>query len=146
MKKIFSVVLCAVLFTSVSVFLTAEETAKKKEPVMGAQGTEKEMMSGCMMGKGMMEKGGMKGMCPMHGMMMGQMMGKSMIASGDGGVIVMMGNKLMKYDKDLNLVKEAEIKVDEEAMQKMMEMCNNCPMCKEMKEQKGMGKGSPKKK
>ncbi len=51
------------------------------------------------MGQGM--KGGM-----MHGMMSGQM-----VATNDGGVIVMMGNKLYKYDKDLNLKKEVEIKM-----------------------------------
>ena len=42
----------------------------------------------------------------MGGMVM-QMMGtmqKQMVATNDGGVIVMTSNKLLKYDKDLNLV------------------------------------------
>ncbi|MBN1870433.1 MAG: hypothetical protein JW847_07670 [Candidatus Omnitrophica bacterium] len=83
-----------------------------------------------MMGKGMM-KGGlmMKGQMPN---MMGQMMQKSMVATSDGGVIVLAGNKLFKYDKDLNLIKEVEIKVDMKAMHKdMMEMMKDCPMMKE---------------
>ena len=44
-------------------------------------------------------------------MMMSQMQGKSMVASSDGGVFVMMGQKILKYDKDLNLVKETEVKI-----------------------------------
>ena len=59
----------------------------------------------------------------MHGMMMG-MMPRQMVASNDGGVIVLAGNKLYKYDKNLTLVKEAEIKVD------MEDMKGNCPMMK----------------
>lgn len=52
-----------------------------------------------------------------HMQMMGQgaksgmMMSGQMVAASDGGVIVMMGNKLYKYDKDLNLKKEVEIKM-----------------------------------
>ena len=39
-------------------------------------------------------------------------MGKSqMVATDEGGVIVLAGNKLMKYDADLNLVKEVEVKM-----------------------------------
>ena len=34
-----------------------------------------------------------------------------MVATGDGGVIVLAGNKLMKYDADLGLVKEVEVKM-----------------------------------
>ena len=33
-----------------------------------------------------------------------------MVTTQDGGVIVMKGNKLVKYDKDLNLVKEIKLK------------------------------------
>ena len=44
----------------------------------------------------------------MHGMTRSS----SMVASNDGGVIVLSGNKLYKYDKNLNLVKEAEIKTE----------------------------------
>ncbi|PIW58181.1 MAG: hypothetical protein COW13_05455 [Candidatus Omnitrophica bacterium CG12_big_fil_rev_8_21_14_0_65_50_5] len=79
--------------------------------------------------KGGMKDGGMmgkdKGMMEMHGMM-----GKaSMVATGDGGVIVLKGNKLYKYDTDLNLVKEAELKADEMDMGAMKKMC---PMCSKM--------------
>ena len=56
-----------------------------------------------------------------------------MVATSDGGVIVLTGNKLTKYDKDLNVVKEVEIKMDLESMHKqMMDMMQNCPMMKGM--------------
>ena len=79
---------------------------------------------------GMMEgKGGMMGMCPM----MKSMMERSVVATSDGGVIVVMGNKLTKYDKNLNVTKEVELEMDMGDMQKMMEnMKGMCPM---------MGKG-----
>ena len=83
-------------------------------------------------------------MCPgkMHGMGHGcqMMMGKSLVATEDGGVVVMCCNKLFKYDKDLVLQKEAEIKIDREAMHKMME---KCPMMEKMKSE-GDTKVAPK--
>ena len=72
----------------------------------------------------------MKGMCPCCKMMMG----KSLVATEDGGVVVMCCNKLFKYDKDLVLQKEAEIKIDMEGMHKMME---KCPMSGKMKSEVG---------
>lgn len=66
------------------------------------------------------------------GKMMGMMhdMKPSMVSSSDGGVIVMSGNHLTKYDKNLNVVKEVEIKGGMKGM---------CPMCeKKMKMGKGM--------
>lgn len=60
--------------------------------------------------KGMMDGGMMTMMHKMHGMTRSP----TMVASNDGGVIVLTGNKLYKYDKNLNLVKEAEIKTEME--------------------------------
>jgi outer membrane lipoprotein-sorting protein len=65
----------------------------------------------------------------MKGIMMKDMMEKSLVATNDGGVIVLAGNTLTKYDKDLNLLKEVEVKMDMARMQKeMKEMMKNCPM------------------
>lgn len=87
------------------------------------------------MGKDMTDGGMMK-----H-MMMKSMMEKSVVATADGGIVVVTGNKIAKYDKDLNLTKEAEIKVDAEAMKKDMEgMMKMCPMMKG--ETKDMGEDS----
>ena len=66
--------------------------------------------------KEMMERREMMGMHPMPG----TMCSGSLAASEDGGAFVLMGNKLCKYDKDLNLVKEIEIKMDWEKMNKTM--------------------------
>ena len=52
------------------------------------------------------------------GMMDGKMMKgmgmhqQSLVATSDGGVVVLSGGKLMKYDSSLNLVKEVEMKMD----------------------------------
>lgn len=76
--------------------------------------------------KGMKEGHGRMGQCMM---MKKMMMGKEMVASADGGVIVLVGNKIMKYDKDLNLVKEVEID-----MKAMMEKCREMMKGHDMKE------------
>lgn len=60
------------------------------------------------------------------GSMMKMMTERTVTATPDGGVVVLAGNKLTKYDKDLNVVKEADVKFDLEAMQK--EMAAVCPM------------------
>ncbi len=85
---------------------------------------------GHMTGKKMKKGDQMQRRCPMGmgmGMGMGEdkmpmcgMMGKTMVPSDDGGVIVMIGNKLYKYDKNLELKKETELTIDYENMKKMM--------------------------
>ena len=90
------------------------------------------------MGPGMMRGRMMDHMqgCPMCEAMMGSMMLKTMTPTQDGGVIVAFGNKLMRYDSQLNLMKETEMKVDASQMygdmQKMME---NCPAYRQMQQQ-----------
>ena len=82
-------------------------------------------------GKGMMGGGMMMGhdsttMMGMgcNGMMgMGMMMPRQIVAV-DEGIVVLMGNKLIKYDKDLKKVKEISLELDEEAMNSMMEQMN----------------------
>lgn len=41
--------------------------------------------------------------------MMGMMPRETAIATADGGIVVLAGPRLIKYDKDLNLVKEVEM-------------------------------------
>ena len=132
-------ILCMAVLSAV--YISAEEKSgammgrgmmdEKGDMMMGGHG---------MMGRGMMdEKDGMmmggRGMMGMMGMcpMMKSMMERTVVATGDGGIIVVTGNKLTKYDKDLNVVKEIELKMDMEGMQKMMDnMKSMCPF---------MGKG-----
>ena len=109
-------------FIVIGVFLGTAALAFSDDEKGGPMGE----MKGPMMDKGMMGKGmmgdGMMG--KMRGMMMHGMMKVSMVATPDGGVIVLSGHTLTKYDKNLNVVKEVELKCCE-GMEK-------CPM---------MGKG-----
>ena len=98
-----------------AVFLFATAGAVQAE---GEEGGAKEkgphhMMAGKMGGPGM------------KAMMMGKMMERDIVATSDGGVVVLVGNKLLKYDKNLDLKAEAEVKVDKECLKKMM---RDCPM------------------
>ncbi len=87
--------------------------------VMGMSGLALAQMEGKKEGMGKGMKGKME---MMHGMK-GMMNKPSMVASNDGGVIILSGNKLSKYDVQLNLVKEAEIKAEPQGDEKMCGMC-----------------------
>jgi len=116
MKKAVAIVFAVMCFCSSASLALAQD----QNPAQNKDASGKDM-AGDKMHKGMMGKG----------MMMPMMMAKQMVASNDGGVIVLAGNKLYKYDKNLTLVKEAEVKVDKEAMEKMMaDMKAKCPMMK----------------
>jgi len=114
MKTVWVVVLVCLIAAGFCSFVLAESPEMSMPD--SNMGQKPMMMDKPMMGRGMMAK------CPM-------MMGKSMVATTDGGVVVLIGNKLQKYDKDLVLQKEVELKIDMAAMQKkMMEMMQDCPM------------------
>src|SRR5262245_38879633 len=82
-------------------------------------------------GKGMMVKKDGMGMMGMHHFMM-KKMEPIVVATSDAGVIVVIGNKMTKYDQDLDVIKEVELKMDFAGMQKMMEeMKKSCPMMNE---------------
>src|SRR3989338_11450246 len=116
MNKLMSLIVVALVIGLSARFAFAEETkgARKEDGMDG---------------------GMMKMMHKMHGMTRSS----SMVASNDGGVIVLSGNKLYKYDKNLNLVKEAEIKTEMGCMGGMRGgmgmggMKKMCPMCAKMK-------------
>ena len=149
MKRSIVVVMIAALFMLIPVICFSEEPVEQKDtatletttPERGMMGQG--MMAKGMMGQPMMQQGQAR---PMQGMMMKAMMEKEMVATPDGGVIIMVGNKLLKYDKDLNLKKEVEIvKFDKEAMMEKMGGCkcasggckcagSDCK-CKEMMQQ-----------
>jgi hypothetical protein len=81
--------------------------------------------------EGVMEHKGME-----HGMMKGgmlkavhPMMGPLVVPTADGGVVVVTGNKMTKYDQDLDVIGRAEIAIDMEAMKK------GCPMLVDDKEE-----------
>lgn len=91
---------------------------------------------------GKKDTGGKQGMMkdmPMmqktRGHMMGGMMKREVVATDDGGVILVVGNLLLKYDEDLELVKKTTIEISDEDMRRMMEkMQKHCAMCRKMGE------------
>jgi len=113
--------------SQIEAVLTPDQQAKLKQ--LRADAAAKTEKQGGMMG-GMQRKD----QNPGGGMMMQSMMEKSMVATSDGGVVVLIGNTLYKYDKDLSLKQKVEIKMDMDAMRKMMEQC---PMYKEGMQKSG---------
>ncbi|OHB68271.1 MAG: hypothetical protein A2Y77_02180 [Planctomycetes bacterium RBG_13_62_9] len=92
-------------------------------------------MGGGMMGRGMMQGGGpMGGMnCPGCAAVCGAMMHESIAATSDGGVVMAVAGKLVKYDSSLKKVSETNIDIDWTAMhQRMQQMMQNCPMMQQM--------------
>ena len=82
------------------------------EDMQGMEGDMPQNQGAGWEGQGQQGRGpGMMGMGQGMGRkMMGGMVQKdSLVATSDGGVILMQGPRLLKYDKDLNLIKEVEI-------------------------------------
>ena len=104
-----------ILLTVIALAATGSYVAFAQRQMGGMQGQG--MMGGGMQGRGMM----MNPMGPMMG-------GSSTVAAQDGGVIVLMGNQLLKYDKNLNLAKKAEIDFDWEKWQTTMMKHRNMMM------------------
>jgi mono/diheme cytochrome c family protein len=87
--------------------------------MMGGNMQSNRMMGGGMQGRGMMGWDGMMG--PM-------MRSSSLVSASDGGIIALMGNQLSKYDNELNLVKQVEIKFNWDKWQKTMMQHRNMMM------------------
>jgi hypothetical protein len=75
-------------------------------------------------------------MCQLHSALTQSMMQIQMAAPVNGGIIVLVGNRLLKYDYDLNLVRETEVPINLEETQKQIEeITKNCLSCRRMMEQ-----------
>ncbi|MFH0791363.1 MAG: hypothetical protein V2A64_07010 [Candidatus Omnitrophota bacterium] len=108
MRKRWSVVLVGLLVIAFFSFARAED--KKAD----------------MSGKEMMRSGKMEMKKNRIGEMHAMMADKSLVATKDGGIVVLAGNKLLKYNKDLVLQKEVEIKTDMGGRRK--KFMEKCPM------------------
>ena len=140
MKKITILIIVAALIALTGLSYAAEEKkvmepakAQVQPPAMQRPEMQRPM--------GKMPMGMM--MPPMHPMRAAV---RQMVASNDGGVIVTTGEKLIKYDKDLKMVKEVTIPQEPQAMEGMpmqppMQMQGKCPMCGQMMQPGGMEKG-----
>lgn len=87
-------------------------------------------MQGGMMGRGMMQgQGGMAGRGMMPCPACATMMHESVTPTSDGGVVVAVAGKLIKYDGELNKVGETNIDIDWTRVHEMaQQMMQNCPM------------------
>lgn len=109
MRRRIGMILAVILVLFLSLVFAQEKSENKVEtqsamPMSG-------MKESGMMGKGMMDRV----------MMDKGMMDRKIVSTRDGGVVLWIGNKLFKYDKDLKLVRETELKIDmSEKRQKMM--------------------------
>lgn len=108
MKKVFVFICICFVALGISVSVFAENEDVGMPCHMGKPGVKQGMMKDKMAGRNKM-----MGMNPM-------MTNKTLVATSDGGIVILNGNKLQKYDKDLVLKKEVEIKTDMAAMQEMM--------------------------
>jgi hypothetical protein len=117
MKKITGIAVLAVLMMCFAVASYAQDTEKTGNPMMGKGMAMDKPMQGCMMQR-----------CPMMGMK-----NAAIVTIGEGNVIVLMGNKLLKYDKNLELKKEVEIQGGIDTIQ----MKGLCPKCQAMMQNKG---------
>jgi hypothetical protein len=103
----------------------------QQPPGRGQRGMGGGMMGGGM-GRGMM--GDMA--CPGCAMACSAMAQESITATTDGGVVVAVAGKLIKYDASLKKVSEANVDVDWTAMhQRVQQMMQNCPMMQQMRQQ-----------
>ncbi len=66
------------------------------------------------------------GRCPMM-MGMGMMMPRVVANLPDGSILVQSGQKLIKYDQNLNLVKQVTVPADSATMNQMQKMCPSHP-------------------
>ncbi len=90
-------------------------------------------------GRGMMA-GGMGGgrMGGMGCAACAAMMQPSVAATSDGGVVVAVAGKLIKYDAGFKKVNDVNIDIDWTAMhQRMQQVMQNCPMMQQMMKQQG---------
>ena len=80
------------------------------------------------------DKAGKKDMMDMKGMKMHGMMDRSIVATSDGGLVIIKGDHLIKYDRNLRLVNQADLPAME-----MGKMHKECPMMKKMEKQGNKG-------
>lgn len=112
---------CMAVVTALTSLVIAEEHPQGMKQGKMMQGQEE--MSG--------KKDMIKDMPMMQCPMMGGMMKRQVVAADDGGVFIVVGNLLLKYDKDLKLVKKTTIEIADEDMKQMMtKMKKHCGMCR----------------
>jgi hypothetical protein len=89
-------------------------------------------MMGRGMGRGMMPGQGGMG-CPACAAMAAGLMHESVTATSDGGVVVSVAGKLIKYDANLNKMNEVNLTIDWARVHQMaQQLMQNCPVQRRM--------------
>ena len=131
MKKMMFLVLIVALFVGVpsgySLFEKNTGDSSKQGKNMPPAGMERGGVGGSTAARPAISMDLMQNM-----MVMQAMKERSIVATSEGGMVVIVGNQMVKYDKDLNVVKEAELKIDlDKLRQNMMKMIPNSLTAKE---------------
>ena len=110
MKK--SMLMLIVMFSSVCSLALAYEQAEEQSDAPPQQYDEQQSDRPMRNMQQDSERGDRQGMTggKKMGMGHGGGMQPTVVATNDGGVVVLMGNKLAKYDSELNLIGEVEMK------------------------------------
>jgi hypothetical protein len=104
------IVSCAIALLFAVALFAQEKTAAQSAPTQLAQASKTQAAAEANAGTVKKNDNAMAGkMECMHGAMCA--CGK-MVAAGNNGVIILIGNRLLKYDANLVLVKEVEIKAE----------------------------------
>ena len=123
-----SVILCACVMVLAWIGSSVGQPAPGVPPAGGHPGRGMRRMRGV--------GGGMPvGPAPIR--MTGPLMQKQVVATTDGGVVVVIGNRLLKYDKNLKKIGEAEIDISEQEIADMQAKMKKCCeiMMQRMKQQ-----------
>jgi hypothetical protein len=112
------------------------QPSQQYQQPMGGGGMGPGMMQGGTMGRGMgrgMMPGGAGPMggpgCRGCAAALGALAHESVTATSDGGVVVAVAGKLIKYNSSLNKVAETTIDIDwAQVHQRMQQIMQNCPM------------------
>lgn len=90
-------------------------------------------MGGGMMGGGYMEHGHGRGPCMGCMVACASMIMPHVVATSDGGVVVAIGGRLIKYDANLRRVADTPIYVDwTQVQRRVQQIMENCPMNRRM--------------
>lgn len=116
-KRIIVIILLTALFFAPASLVFAQNEHQGDAAGQSKNGAHPNEM---MMGHGMMMDDGMMDMMNMMNVRRA-MMDRQIVPTADGGVVLLIGDQLYKYDENLDLVNEVEISVDYERMKEGMQ-------------------------
>ncbi len=140
---VLSALVLVVGFGSYAIFAQQEDQSEDQSQQGMMGGMQGGGMMGGVQGGGMMGRGGGRGMmqpggmaCPACAAMCAGLMHESVTPTSDGGVVVSVAGKLIKYNSNLGKVGEVNLNIDWARVHQMaQQMMQNCPMHRRMMQQ-----------